>query len=196
MIDVLVVDDDASLRESLSLALSRQFQIRTAATAEDALVALAQRLPDVMVLDQQMPGMSGTALLEQLAPIGPPAVLMLSASADVEMARQAMRLGAFDCVAKPFDLLDLAARIEAAATVPRRRRADAPFGLVGLRQLQEALRPVEGEALGLERQALQMKRDMAHQALAYAAGNRDAAARSLGLSSEELALLLAPSGPR
>lgn len=121
MLELLLVDDDAALREGLGMALAGKFHVRTAASAEEALSAMAEAVPDVMVLDEQLPGMSGTELLGRLRQVGPPSVLMLSGTADFKLARRAIRLGAYDLMAKPFQLGELVARIGEAAKHVRHR---------------------------------------------------------------------------
>lgn len=195
MIDVLIVDDDDSLRESLALGLSDQFLVRVAGSGEEALKVLAQKAPDVMVLDEQMPGISGTDLMAVLPSVGPPAVLVLSGRADVGLARRSMLLGAYDCLAKPFDLGDLRSRIVEAAAHTRWRKPRTPFGVAGMRRLQDALDKSGRGAGSLASQIRQVEWVLACEAMAEAAGDRRSAAQSLGLSELELDGLLALGKP-
>ena len=104
---VLVVDDEAGIRESLSLALRDEFEVSTAASAEEALDQIRRSPPEVMILDQGMPGLSGLGLLEMLDGQVLPGTVMLSGRLDVKLARQAMHLGAEDMMSKPFDVEQL-----------------------------------------------------------------------------------------
>ncbi len=101
---VLVVDDDASLRESLALVLGAEgYEV---AVAEDATAALrrAEESPiDVVLCDLRMPGMDGLELLPQLVRRLPGVpVLLMSAYGTADLAVEAMRRGAYDYLAKPF----------------------------------------------------------------------------------------------
>jgi two-component system response regulator AtoC len=101
---VLVVDDDASLRESLALVLGAEgYEV---AVAEDAAAALrrAEESPiDVVLCDVRMPGMDGLELLPQLVRRLPGVpVLLMSAYGTADLAVEAMRRGAYDYLAKPF----------------------------------------------------------------------------------------------
>ncbi len=102
---VAIVDDEADMRASISqwLALSG-FDTETYASAEDALKALTPDFPGVIVSDIKMPGMDGMAFLKRLMSVdsGLP-VIMITGHGDVPMAVEAMRVGAFDFLEKPFN---------------------------------------------------------------------------------------------
>jgi len=101
---ILVVDDDASLRESLELLLAAEgYDVLSAPGAAPAL-ELAERTPvDVVLCDLRMPGMDGLELLPQLARRLPGATLILmSAYGTEELALEALRRGAHDYLPKPF----------------------------------------------------------------------------------------------
>ncbi|MEM6797939.1 MAG: sigma-54 dependent transcriptional regulator [Planctomycetota bacterium] len=105
----LVVDDHASARQSVADVLSLAgYQVAACASAVEALNRLAEQPVDVVVTDLQMPGMNG---LEFIAEIGrrhaETQVLMITAHASVATAVEAMRLGAFDYLEKPFDATQL-----------------------------------------------------------------------------------------
>ena len=108
---ILIVDDERRMADVLELVLSREgYAVRTCARAEDALVLLADRPVDLVLTDLKMPGMTGVQLLERIKADTPalPVVLM-TAYATVETAIEALRLGAFDYIRKPFDNADLKA---------------------------------------------------------------------------------------
>jgi DNA-binding NtrC family response regulator len=102
---VAIVDDEADMRQSISqwLALSG-FDTETYASAEDALKSLGPDFPGVIVSDIKMPGMDGMAFLKRLMSVdsGLP-VIMITGHGDVPMAVEAMRVGAFDFLEKPFN---------------------------------------------------------------------------------------------
>jgi DNA-binding NtrC family response regulator len=122
---VAIVDDEADMRQSISqwLALSG-FDTETYASAEEALKGIGAEFPGVVVSDIKMPGMDGMAFLKRLMSLdsGLP-VIMITGHGDVPMAVEAMRVGAFDFLEKPFNpdrMTDLAKR----ATNQRRLTLD------------------------------------------------------------------------
>lgn len=113
---VFIVDDDASVRDALSLLLSlRGYATATFASAEDFLAALQPEWRGCVVLDIRMPGMSGLELQQRLLAGGPtlPAVV-ITAHGDVAAARQAFLADAVDFIEKPIDSAQLLGAIEAA----------------------------------------------------------------------------------
>ena len=102
---VAIVDDEADMRQSISqwLALSG-FDTETYASAEDALKGIGAEFAGVVVSDIKMPGMDGMAFLKRLMSMdsGLP-VIMITGHGDVPMAVEAMRVGAFDFLEKPFN---------------------------------------------------------------------------------------------
>ena len=112
---IAIVDDEQDMRQSISqwLALSG-FETETFASAEDALKVIGADWPGVVVSDVKMPGMDGMAFLKRLMGIdsGLP-VIMITGHGDVPMAVEAMRIGAYDFLEKPFNpdrMTDLAKR--------------------------------------------------------------------------------------
>lgn len=116
---LLVVDDEEAIRNALHRYLSRQgFEVHAAGSAEEALVALRQRHPAVMLCDIRMPGMSGIDLVPQALAADPDlAVLMLSAVNDATSAALCMQRGAMDYLTKPVDLADLGRAVQRALKV-------------------------------------------------------------------------------
>ncbi|MDH2325448.1 sigma-54-dependent transcriptional regulator [Falsirhodobacter xinxiangensis] len=102
---VAIVDDEADMRQSISqwLALSG-FDTESYASAEEALKAIGADFPGVVVSDIRMPGMDGMAMLKRLMSVdsGLP-VILITGHGDVPMAVEAMRIGAFDFLEKPFN---------------------------------------------------------------------------------------------
>ncbi len=101
---ILIVDDDAGLRESLELVLSAEgYEVLAAENAETALRIVDQAPVEVVLCDLRMPGMDGLELLPQLVRRLPGAtVLMMSAYGSADLAIEAMKRGAYDYLAKPF----------------------------------------------------------------------------------------------
>jgi DNA-binding NtrC family response regulator len=120
MARVLVVDDDRSIRESSALALEKAgHRVSRAANAAEARAVLDEQTIDVVVSDIYMPGEDGIELLQSLASRrNPPVVILMTARGTIETATIAARVGAFDYLAKPFDVATLLARVRAAVTPP------------------------------------------------------------------------------
>ena len=123
---IAIIDDEQDMRQSISqwLALSG-FDTETYASAEDALKGIGADYPGVVVSDIRMPGMDGMTLLKRLmAQDSALPVIMITGHGDVPMAVEAMRVGAFDFLEKPFNpekMTDLAKR----ATQRRRLALDS-----------------------------------------------------------------------
>jgi DNA-binding NtrC family response regulator len=102
---VLVVDDEAGVRESLRMLLHGECEVATAESADAALAHLGASPPDLILLDLVMPGRSGLELLEELRQLDePPPVIVLTATKTLTTAIEAMKLGAADYVTKPFEV--------------------------------------------------------------------------------------------
>src|SRR5690554_2535037 len=102
---VAIIDDEQDMRQSISqwLALSG-FDTETYSSAEDALKGIRPDYPGVVISDIKMPGMDGMVLLKRLLSMdsGLP-VIMITGHGDVPMAVEAMRVGAYDFLEKPFN---------------------------------------------------------------------------------------------
>ena len=112
---LLVVDDEENLRVMLSAALRHYgFEVMEAVNGREALAAIAERRPDLVVLDITIPRPDGLEVLRSLrAHDDPTPVLLLSARDDVSDRVRGLSLGADDYLPKPFNLEELIARIEA-----------------------------------------------------------------------------------
>ena len=112
---ILIVDDEREITAILSDLLSVNFECETAGSAEEALVRLRQGEFRLVISDITMPGMSGLEMVPHVKQISPDAVvIMISGLQTVESAIEAMRLGAFDYVMKPFDLRQVEAVVKRA----------------------------------------------------------------------------------
>jgi putative nucleotidyltransferase with HDIG domain len=113
---LLIVDDHRTVRELLATKLTHLgYQCRTANGADEALAVLEREPIHLVLSDIMMPGLSGIDLLKRLVQTRPEtAVVMLTAAADTELAVQAMKLGAYDYITKPFNLEELAVHVEKA----------------------------------------------------------------------------------
>jgi two-component system OmpR family response regulator len=126
---VLVVDDDPHIRELLTFALQKAgLATREAADGEAALAEIALRVPDLVVLDINMPRMDGIEVCRRIRAQGDLPVLFLS-SRDDEIDRVlGMELGADDYVTKPFSPREVVARIAAILRRMARRPASQTHG--------------------------------------------------------------------
>ena len=111
---VLVVDDDASIRDLLSTALEDDgYEVMPAANGQDALSVCERWRPDVIVLDLMMPVMDGWTFAKRLRERHEIPIVVLSAATDLE--RHARTVGAAEVVGKPFDLDQLLPKVARAA---------------------------------------------------------------------------------
>jgi two-component system response regulator FixJ len=153
---VFIVDDDAAVRDALSLLLSlRGYATAVFACAEDFLGAVASHWRGVVVADIRMPGLSGLELQAALAhhPARLP-VIIITGHGDIAAARQAFKADAVDFLEKPFDDEQLVRSIDralqGAAAVP-----DPALGVIPLptslsqREREVMAMVVEGASNGL-----------------------------------------------
>ena len=102
--DVLIIDDDAGVRRTLSSALCRSHAVHVASTGEEGLEQYERVVPDVVLLDVMLPQMSGLAVLRALKRMSSNLpVIMMTGFAEVPTAVQAIKLGAADYLQKPID---------------------------------------------------------------------------------------------
>jgi two-component system response regulator AtoC len=113
---VLVVDDEELTLRTISRGLRQEgFDVFTAGSGEDALEVFQEQKPDLTLLDIILPGIDGVEVLRRLKLANPAAiVLMMSAYHLVDRAVEAMKLGAYDYLVKPFHLADMIATIHRA----------------------------------------------------------------------------------
>jgi len=122
---ILVVDDEADIRELLQEILSEEgYEVEVAANAADARAARAVNSPDLVFLDIWMPDTDGITLLREWSNTEgyDCPVVMMSGHGTVETAVEATRLGAFDYVEKPLSLTKLLKTVERALEAGRRKR--------------------------------------------------------------------------
>ena len=107
--NVLVVDDDAAVREHLTRVYTLSgYTVVTVSSAEEALVRLARGMIDIVITDIKLPGMSGSELIANMQENFPDVpVIALTGYSDIETAIDVLKHGASDFVVKPFDLASL-----------------------------------------------------------------------------------------
>ncbi len=125
---VLVVEDEVAIQALLRFSLEQAgFQVHVAGSAEEAIVAIAEVLPALVLLDLMLPGMSGSTLAKRLrgeARTRDLPIIMVTARAEEIDRLRGLELGADDYVTKPFSTKELVARVRAVL----RRNAPEPVG--------------------------------------------------------------------
>lgn len=157
---LLVVDDDDEIRELLCDYLSDAgYQVLPAADGEQMRTQLALHKVDLVVLDLMLPGEDGLSLCRQLQGLPGPAVILLSAKGSTLDRITGLEAGADDYLAKPFDPLELVARIKAVLRRPLQLEANADesnaqpqrFAGFELDPIKRLLTHPDGKALTLPR---------------------------------------------
>lgn len=118
---ILLVEDDADARAKLEQTLVRKgYEVRLAGDAVAGVRAIVERAPDIVLLDVEMPGLSGVGVLPTVAALAPDAkVIMVCESANVELAKRTLAFGAFDYLTKPVDDAVLGQSLESALAMRR-----------------------------------------------------------------------------
>lgn len=116
MINILIVDDDKSMREFLELILKRErYNVTCAKDGADALLLLKESFFDLIITDLMMPAINGLELLKKAKELHPDVkIIMITAFGTIETAIEAIKLGAYDYITKPFNIDDLRLRIRRA----------------------------------------------------------------------------------
>ena len=157
---LLVVDDDESVRESYGLIFEETMDVTPAGNATAAIEAARRDRFDVILLDVRMPGLSGMEAFESIRAAQPDTpIIFVSALEDADTAVRAMRLGAYDYVAKPFDM-DALTILVGRAVASRASLVSLVGGQVGVaaaatvlaaaRGVPVAVGPVRGSARTIE----------------------------------------------
>lgn len=109
---ILVADDEESIADSIAYALQREnYKVLVAYEGESALHMINQHAPDVAILDVMMPKLTGYDVCRQIAPHVSTGILMLTAKSDLVDKVLGLELGADDYMTKPFDMIELLARV-------------------------------------------------------------------------------------
>src|SRR5690242_19879452 len=105
MANLLVVDDELGMRQFLTHLFQREGHVvRVAENGRQALAQIKEQPPDLIISDIRMPDMGGVELLRAARELLPEVeIIMMTAFANVDTAREAFLLGAYDFVQKPFD---------------------------------------------------------------------------------------------
>jgi two-component system response regulator MtrA len=130
---LLLVEDDASIREIATLGLEQAgFRVTSSGDGREALIRFRQGPFDLVVLDVMLPSLDGLEVLRGIRKDGRTPVVMLSAKGDLHDIVVGLELGADDYVTKPFELPELVARIKA---VLRRSQAEPEDKVISIGDL-------------------------------------------------------------
>ncbi|MBD3224454.1 MAG: response regulator [Caldithrix sp.] len=112
--NILVVDDERTIRDSLKMILEEEgFNTNTASNGNEALALINEIDYDIMITDLKMPEMDGLELVEQCKHLCPQTlIVIITAHASLESAIQALRAGAYDYILKPFDFDDVLLKLK------------------------------------------------------------------------------------
>ncbi|HNR45438.1 MAG TPA: response regulator transcription factor [Anaerolineaceae bacterium] len=120
---ILVVDDEALYQRLIRVNLEAEgYQVNTAGDGEAGLEAIAQKMPDLVILDVMMPKLDGFTTCERIRQFSSVPIIMLTAKAEEEDRVRGLNAGADDYIAKPFSATELVARVR--AVLRRAQRAD------------------------------------------------------------------------
>lgn len=156
MLRILVVEDEKNIRESLEIALTGTYEVKSAASAEAAMPLIEAEHFDMLITDIRMPGRSGIELLKdykKLYPANP--VMVITAFTSIQSAVDAMKAGASEYVAKPFSLEEVEIKVknllEAKKTGDEKEfyaaEKDAVFGdLIGSSSALKSIKQEAGKA--------------------------------------------------
>ena len=113
---VLLVDDEVEFVSALAERLQlRNYEVKTANSALEALGLIHGFLPDVVILDLRIPGMDGIETLRTIKKLDPTIeVIMLTGHGDIKSVEEGMQGGAFEYIMKPVDIGEITAKIDKA----------------------------------------------------------------------------------
>ena len=148
---VLIVDDEKTFRVVAQAALAAEgFEVRSAASGGEALAVVRELLPEVMVLDRNLPDVDGLAVLERVRSelaADAPLVVMATAYGEIENAVQAVKMGAFDYLTKPIQLPALVLTVRKALEARQLQRRAQGFSGVARRRVERAMCLGESQAM-------------------------------------------------
>lgn len=131
MKNILIIDDDKEIRSVLSsILMSEGYEVITAGTGKEALKKIGTHSPDLVLLDIKLPGMNGMKVLEEIKQRDKKLiVIMLTGYGDIKDAVQAIKMGAFNYITKPFENEEILVNINEAL-----QSSDVSNGTLTLRE--------------------------------------------------------------
>lgn len=146
---VLIADDEPRIRRIIALLLQEEgYDVKTVANGKEALAEATLFNPDIILMDQQMPGMNGIEVLEKIRQTRPQQILILvTAFGSISLAVDAVKKGAYDFIEKPFDNNELVVKVNRAM-----EHCELKVEISQLKsRLGETERPIIGSEGGLRR---------------------------------------------
>jgi two-component system KDP operon response regulator KdpE len=163
---VLVIEDDVPLRRALRISLNaRDIEVVDCSTGEEGLVRIADRRPDVVLLDLGLPDLDGIEVLRRLRAFTDVPVVVITAREQQHDKIAALDAGADDYVTKPFDVEELLARVRAVLRRVPQSTSAPPVVTVGALDIDLALRQVRlaGETVHLTKTELALLEQLVTQ---------------------------------
>ena len=159
---ILIADDEASIRKVITWLMKEQgYDVKAVNNGREAVEALLEFQPDVILLDQQMPVLTGVEALEEIKRICPnQTVIFVTAFGTISMAVDAVRKGAYDFIEKPFNNNNLILTVKRAI---ERHRMKGEINTLKS-QIRQNYISIIGEDTGLRHVVAQLKRVAATQA--------------------------------
>jgi nitrogen regulation protein NR(I) len=138
---ILIIDDDDQLRTSFHRLLTEEnYEVVSAASGERGLQLIKEKIPDLVILDMRLPGMSGMEVFEEIHHIEPKLpVVIMTAYGTTETAIKATKMGAFDYILKPFDIPDILNIIKQALEAGRFMRSPVDVNIFPGKAFRDAL---------------------------------------------------------
>ena len=128
MENIIIIEDDPAISDLIKLNLELAgYDCRQAYSGQDAQNALADYAPDLALLDISLPDMEGYELLERFKSGGVPVIFLTARNALVDKVK-GLKMGADDYIVKPFEAMELLARIEAVLRRSGRKSDRIAFG--------------------------------------------------------------------
>ncbi|MCX6339937.1 MAG: response regulator [Candidatus Aureabacteria bacterium] len=171
---ILIVDDERGTRESVRVILEDSYNVRLAASGQEAIKAIGEDEIDLVFLDILMPGLDGLTVIKEIRKKSGAEVVILTAVKDIRMAVKAMKLGAADYLVKPFDADELRRLVE--RIVRPRKKGDEP----------DPSLPAPVRVHSLEAAEHDLKRRLILDALEKCHWNQTRAAQRLKISRRKL----------
>ncbi|MBL0717304.1 MAG: sigma-54-dependent Fis family transcriptional regulator, partial [Desulfosarcina sp.] len=138
---ILIIDDDAQLRKSFNkLLIEEGYDIETASSGEMGLEMVDKNPPDLVILDMKLPGMNGLETFKAIHDIESRLpVIIMTAYGTTETAIEAIKMGAFDYLLKPFEIPDMLTIITQALEAGRFMRSPVEMDAAPDQTLREAI---------------------------------------------------------
>jgi len=138
---ILIIDDDDQLRKSFDKLLTEEgYNVENAASGEEGLKMIQNKIPDIVILDMRLPGMNGLETFQEIYKMEPKLpVIIMTAYGTTETAIEATKAGAFDYILKPFDIPDMLTIIEQALNAGRFMRSPIDMNISPNEAVREAI---------------------------------------------------------